>query len=111
MELITVAAVNIDPWGWQPFLYIAPRYTLEEGDIVIVEDPKERDKDGKPYDEIQGTVVGLDDIFVGSEHYEFMLKAMNEGKPLKKVLAMIRRTDFTYPTIEEPEESEPEESE
>ena len=39
MELITVAAVRIDPWGWQPFLYRAPRYTLEEGDIVIVEDP------------------------------------------------------------------------
>lgn len=111
MELITVAAVRIDPWGWQPFLYRAPRYTLEEGDIVIVEDPKERDKDGKPY-EIQGTVVGLDDLFVGSEHYDFMLKAMNEGKPLKKVLAMVRRKDFTYPTIEEePEETEEEETE
>lgn len=105
MELITVAAVRIDPWGYQPFLYRAPRYTLEEGDIVIVEDPKERDKDGKPY-EIQGTVVGLDDIFVGSEHYDFMLKAMNEGKPPKKVLAMIRRKDFTYPTIEEKEQEE-----
>lgn len=99
MELITVAAVEISPYGWQPFLYRAPRWELEEGDRVIVESPHKDESH-----EVQGTVVALHDIFVGSDHYEFLLKAMNEGKPLKKVLAMIRRKDFSYPTIEEEQE-------
>lgn len=112
MELITVAAVRIDPWGWQPFLYRAPRWELAAGDKVVCEDPRGHKDNKGEYYEVTGEVVALYDVFLDGEEYNFLLKVAGVDD-LRRIKAEIRRKDFTYPTIEDAEqkESEQEESE
>ena len=103
MELITIAVVRFESFK-HPKLYRAPRWELSIGDTVICEHPIEKDE------EIIGEVERLQDVFLGGDEYNFDCALADIEEP-KKILAMIRRKDFTYPTIEEPEETEPEESE
>lgn len=105
MELITIAVVRFENFK-HPKLYRAPRWELSIGDTVICEHPIEKDE------EIIGKVERLQDVFLGGDEYNFECALADIEEP-KKILAMIRRKDFTYPTIDEAEqkESEPEESE
>lgn len=105
MELITIAVVRFENFK-HPKLYRAPRWELSIGDTVICEHPLVDNE------ELIGEVERLQDVFLGGDEYNFDCALADIEEP-KKILAMIRRKDFTYPTIEEAEqkESEPEESE
>ena len=110
MELITVAVVKFMERGDVPYLYRAPRWELSEGDRVVCESPRsEKNKDGEYYEEI-GEVVALHDVFLDGEEYNFLLKVAGVDE-LRRIKAEIRRKDFTYPTIEEKEQEEQEETE
>ena len=105
MELITVAVVKFMERGDEPFLYRAPRWELSKGDRVVCEHPRgHKDNNGEYYEEI-GEVVELHDVFLDGEEYRFLLQVAGV-KELRRIKAEIRRKDFTYPTIEEPEETE-----
>ena len=52
----------------------------------------------------------MQDVFLGGDEYNFDCALADIEEP-KKILAMIRRKDFTYPTIEETEQTEQEETE
>lgn len=93
MELITVAVIKFKNFE-RRYLYRAPRWALSIGDTVICEHPFLKDE------EITGEVVKLEDVFQGGDEYSFDCALADVEEP-KKILAMIRRKDFTYPTIEE----------
>ena len=103
MELITIAVVRFESFE-HPKLYRAPRWELSIGDTVICEHPIEKDE------EIIGEVERLQDVFLGGDEYNFDCALADIEEP-KKILAMIRRKDFTYPTIEETEQGKTEEEE
>lgn len=110
MELVTLAVVKFMERGDEPFLYRAPRWELSKGDRVVCENPRgEKDKDGEYYEET-GKIVALNDVFLDSDEYNFLLTVAGV-KELRRIKAEIRRKDFAYPTIEEPEETEQEETE
>lgn len=102
MELITIAVVRFESFE-HPKLYRAPRWALSIGDTVICEHPIVEDE------EIIGEVERLQDVFLGGDEYSFDCALADIDEP-KKILAMIRRKDFTYPTIEETEQAEQEET-
>lgn len=103
MELITIAVVRFESFK-HPKLYRAPRWELSIGDTVICEHPIVENE------EIIGEVERLQDVFLGGDEYSFDCALADIEEP-KKILAMIRRKDFTYPTIEEAEPTEQEETE
>ena len=103
MELITIAVVRFENFK-HPKLYRAPRWELSIGDTVICEHPIVENE------EIIGEVERLQDVFLGGDEYSFACALADIEEP-KKILAMIRRKDFTYPTIEEAEPTEQEETE
>ena len=103
MELITIAVVRFESFK-HPKLYRAPRWELSIGDTVICEHPIEKDE------EIIGEVERLQDVFLGGDEYNFDCALADIEEP-KKILAMIRRKDFTYPTIEETEQEKTEQEE
>ena len=110
MELITVAVVKFEQFGNEPVLYRAPRWELKAGDKVVCEDPKGHKNNKGEYYEITGEVVALHDVFLDGEEYNFLLKVAGVDD-LRRIKAEIRRKDFTYPTIEETEQTEQEETE
>lgn len=110
MELVTLAVVKFMERGDEPFLYRAPRWELAAGAKVVCEHPRgHKDNKGEYYEEI-GEVVALHDVFLDGEEYNFLLTVAGV-KELRRIKAEIRRKDFTYPTIEEKEQEEQEETE
>lgn len=103
MELITIAVVRFESFE-HPKLYRAPRWELSIGDTVICEHPIVDNE------EIIGEVERLQDVFLGGDEYNFDCALADIEEP-KKILAMIRRKDFSYPTIEEAEQGKTEEEE
>lgn len=103
MELITVAVIKFKNFE-RRYLYRAPRWELSIGDTVICEHPFLKDE------EIIGEVEKLQDVFLGGDEYNFDCALADVEEP-KKILAMIRRKNFNYPTIEETEQTEQKETE
>ena len=107
MELITVAVVKFRERGDEHYLYRAPRWELEAGDKVVCEDPRGHSNGKGEYYEEVGEVVALHDVFLNGDEYNFLLTVAGV-KELRRIKAEIRRKDFTYPTIEETEQTEEE---
>ena len=78
--------VTIDADGsHKPYIFRCPKYALNVEDKVIVETCK---------GEVNGKVVGVLD-YVTEEELNF-INTLNTGRPIKKVLKLVRETELEY---------------
>lgn len=82
----SLVLVTLDADGsHKPYIFRCPKYNLQVEDKVIVETCK---------GEVNGKVVGLLD-YVTEEELNF-INTLNTGRPIKKVLKLVRETELEY---------------
>lgn len=82
----SLVLVTLDADGsHKPYIFRCPKYALHVEDKVIVETCK---------GEVNGKVVGVLD-YVTEEELNF-INTLNTGRPIKKVLKLVRETELEY---------------